>query len=170
MAAMTNFPTHSDCQCSSVCCDEGWTSGGVSGARVYTASWEGIGTWTAGFLGKLGGFGCEVHGSRDRVRREGEDGSVGMAPCASGDTSDAQRLAEGPARRRKNSQVERTGDSARGAAMLVTMDTYAQRVMLRTGGGPITEMAKSVPAVDRKVELFLFFYSFFSISKFKVSN
>jgi hypothetical protein len=67
--------------------------GGVSGGLFYIAGWEGIRTRIVGFLGELGGFGCEVCGSRDRVRREGEDGYVRMAPRTSGDTSDAQRLA-----------------------------------------------------------------------------
>lgn len=54
--------------------------GGVSGARFYTAGWEGIGTRAADFLGELGGFGCEVRGSHGRVRREGGDSSDEEGP------------------------------------------------------------------------------------------
>jgi hypothetical protein len=65
--------------------------------------------------------------------------------------------------------------------MLVTMDTYARRVLLRFGDGPISEMAQEwtggreqgngpLESFGLQVELFLFFYSFFSISKFKVPN
>jgi hypothetical protein len=57
--------------------------GEVSGARFYTAGWEGIVTRVAEFLGELGGFSCEVRGAHGRVCREGGGGSVCMAPRVS---------------------------------------------------------------------------------------